>query len=136
MFCKCLSWFEAMRGRLIGPKNLGPNCWNFWRLFRLSVTVQKLIGLVVLKLSIKLYVGMYEAGNSPWNSIPPRGTDVGGVGCPWTIPLALFWDCKSSPSLYEIDHKCPCVLAMELFDVSGLSWLIKEINRLMFDVLT
>ena len=51
-------------------------------------------------------------------------------------PLALFWDCKNSLSLYEMDHKCPCVLALELFDVSGLSWLIKEINRLMLDVLT
>ena len=51
-------------------------------------------------------------------------------------PLALFWDCKNSPSLYEMDHKCPCVLALELFDVSDLSWLIKEINRLMLDVLT
>ena len=28
-------------------------------------------------------------------------------------PLALFWDCKNSPSLYEMDHKCPCVLALE-----------------------
>ena len=27
-------------------------------------------------------------------------------------------------------------LALELFDVSGLSWLIKEINRLMLNVLT
>ena len=35
-----------------------------------------------------------------------------------------------------MDHKCPCFLALELFDVSGLSWLIKEINRLMLDVLT
>ena len=51
-------------------------------------------------------------------------------------PLALFWDCKNSPSLYEMDYKCPCVLALELFHVSGLSWLIKEINRLMLDVLT
>ena len=49
---------------------------------------------------------------------------------------ALFWDCKNSPSLYGMDHKCPCVLALELFDVSGLSWLIKEINRLKLDVLT
>ena len=51
-------------------------------------------------------------------------------------PLALFWDCKNSPSLYGMDHNCPCVLALELFDVSGLSLLIKEINRLMLDVLT
>ena len=57
-------------------------------------------------------------------------------GPPVDSPLALFWDCKNSPSLYEMDHKCPCVLTLELFDVSGLSWLIKEINRLMLDVLT
>ena len=29
-------------------------------------------------------------------------------------PLALFWDYKNSPSLHEMDHKCPCVLEMEL----------------------
>ena len=79
---------------------------------------------------------VYEAENSHANSIPPRGTDVGGVGYPWTAHLLYFRDCKNSPSLYETDHKCPCVLALELFDVSGLSWLIKEINRLMLDVLT
>ena len=50
-------------------------------------------------------------------------------------PLALFWDCKNNPSLYEMDHKFPCVSALELFDGSGLSWLIKEINRLMLEVL-
>ena len=59
-----------------------------------------------------------------------------GSGLPVDSPLALFWDCENSPSLYEMDHKCPFVLALELFDVSGLSWLIKEINRLMLDVLT
>ena len=34
--------------------------------------------------------------------------------------LPVFWDCKNSPSSYEMDHKCPCVLAWELFDVNGL----------------
>ena len=29
-------------------------------------------------------------------------------------PHALFWDCKNSPSLYEMNHKCPCVLVLEL----------------------
>ena len=59
-------------------------------------------------------------------------------GLPVDNPLVLFWDYKNSPSLYEMDHKCPCVLELELFDVSGLSWLIKEIDRLMhkLDVLT
>ena len=49
-------------------------------------------------------------------------------------PLALFWDCKNSPSLYEMDHKCPCVLALELLEENDLSCV--EINRLMLDVLT
>ena len=50
-------------------------------------------------------------------------------GLPVDSPLALFWDSKNSPSLYEMDHKCSYVLELELFDGSGLSWLIKEINR-------
>ena len=29
-------------------------------------------------------------------------------GLPTDSPLALFWDCKNSPSLYEMDQKkCP-----------------------------
>ena len=33
-------------------------------------------------------------------------------GLPVDSPLALYWDCKNSPSLHEMDHKCPCVLAL------------------------
>ena len=28
-------------------------------------------------------------------------------GLPMDSPLALFLDCKNSPNLYEMDHKCP-----------------------------
>ena len=35
-------------------------------------------------------------------------------GLPVDGPHSLFWDCKNSPSLYEMDHKCPRVLALEL----------------------
>ena len=55
-------------------------------------------------------------------------------GLPTDSPLALFWDCTNNSSLYEMEHKCPCVLALELFDMNGLSCV--EINRLMFEVLT
>ena len=55
-------------------------------------------------------------------------------GLPMDSPLALFWDCKNSPSLCEMDHKRPCVLALKLFEMNGLSCV--EINRLMFEVLT
>ena len=57
-------------------------------------------------------------------------------GLPTDSPLALFWDCKNSPSLCEMDHKRPCVLTLILFEMNGLSCV--EINRLMhkLDVLT
>ena len=57
-------------------------------------------------------------------------------GLPTDNPLALFWDCKNSPSLYEMDQKFPCIVCMKLFEMNGLSWV--EINRLMndLDVLT
>ena len=53
-------------------------------------------------------------------------------GLPTDSPLALFY----SPSLYEMDHKRPCVLTLKLFEVNDLSCV--GINRLMYklDVLT
>ena len=57
-------------------------------------------------------------------------------GLPMDSPLALFWDCKTVPGLCELNQKRPYVVCMKLFEMNGLSWLIKEINRLMLDVLT
>ena len=54
-------------------------------------------------------------------------------GLPVDSPLAPFLDCKNSPSLYEMDHKCPCVLALELYDVNGL--VCVEIDRLRHDLM-
>ena len=42
-------------------------------------------------------------------------------GLPTDIPLDLFWDCKNSPSLYEMDQKRPCVVCMKLVEMNGLS---------------
>ena len=44
-------------------------------------------------------------------------------------PLFCFGTVKNSPCLYELDQKCSCVVCLKLFEVNGLSWLIKEINR-------
>ena len=55
-----------------------------------------------------------EIGFKKWNKCLMSGL-------PTDSPLALFWDCKNSPSLYEMDHKRPCVLALKLFEVNGLS---------------
>ena len=54
-------------------------------------------------------------------------------GLPVDSPLALFWDCKNSPNLYEMDHKCPCVLAWEFFYVNGL--VCVEIYSLRHDLM-
>ena len=54
-------------------------------------------------------------------------------GLPVDSPHALFWDCKNSLNLYEMGHKCPCVLAWELFDVNGL--VCVEIDRLRHDLM-
>ena len=55
-------------------------------------------------------------------------------GLPTDNSLALFWNCKNSPNLYEMDNKYPCILALELFDVNGL--VCVEMDRLMLEVLT
>ena len=54
-------------------------------------------------------------------------------GLPVDSPLALFWDYKNSPNLYEMDHKCPGVFPWELFDVNGLVGV--EIDRLRHDLM-
>ena len=52
-------------------------------------------------------------------------------------PTVLFsGQLKTVPGLCELDQKRPYVVCMKLFQMNGLSWLIKEINRLMLDVLT
>ena len=40
-------------------------------------------------------------------------------GLPMDSPLALFWDCKNSPILYEMDQKCPCFGCMKLFELKS-----------------
>ena len=52
---------------------------------------------------------------------------------PTDSPLFCFGTVKNSPGLYELDQKRPCVVCLKLFEVNGLSWLIKEINRLMHE---
>ena len=57
---------------------------------------------------------VYEAGNGHENSVPPRGTDVGGVGCSWTAHLLCFGTVKIVPGLCEMDQKRPCVGCLKL----------------------
>ena len=70
-----------------------------------------------------------EIGFKKWNKCLMSGL-------PTDSPLALFWDCKNSPNLYEMDQKRPCIVCMKLFELNGLSYV--EIDRLMheFNVLT
>ena len=57
-------------------------------------------------------------------------------GLPMDNPLLCFGTVQTVSGLCELDQKRPYVVCMKLFEVNGLSWLIKEINRLMLDVLT
>ena len=53
-------------------------------------------------------------------------------GLPTDSPLLYFGTIKTSPSLYELDQKRPCVLCMKFLEVNGLSYV--EINRLMHEL--
>ena len=75
---------------------------------------------------------VYEAGNGHGNSVPPRGTDVGGVGCPWITHLLCFGTVKTVPGLCEMDQKRPCVKCRKLFEVNGL--ICVEMDRLMHEL--
>ena len=44
----CFGWFEAVRGRLIGPKTWDRIVRNSWGFFSPSVTAQKLVGCLGL----------------------------------------------------------------------------------------
>ena len=58
---------------------------------------------------------VYEAGNDHGNLVPPRGTDVGGVGCPWIAHLLYFGTVKKKvPGLCEMDQKGPWVGCLKL----------------------
>ena len=65
----------------------------YWSSVGNSVTV----GAVCVVIMHEIVFCVYEVGNGHGNSVPPRGTDVGGVGCPWTAHLLCFGTVKSSP---------------------------------------
>ena len=48
------------------------------------------LGLLWWVLCNKLCFVCMRLGNGHENSIPPRGTGVGGVGCPWIAHLLCF----------------------------------------------
>ena len=46
MFCKCLCWFEAVRGRLIGPKSWNQSVEIFGEFLEPIWTVRDCVGAV------------------------------------------------------------------------------------------
>ena len=58
--------------------------------------------------------------NWEWKSVPPRGTGVESVGCPWTAHLLCFGTIKTVPGLCEMDKNCPCVVCSKLYERNGL----------------
>ena len=63
-----------------------------------------------------------------WKSVPPRGTGVGSVGCPWTAHLLCFGTVKTVPGLCEMDKNCPCVVCLKWYEMNDL--LGVELDRL------
>ena len=49
------------------------------------------------KLCIKLYCGVYEMGNDNGIRFQKNGTEVGRVGCPWTTHYWVLGLLKSVP---------------------------------------
>ena len=83
----------------------------------------------------KLCYGVHEAGNDHeirFHSVEPMCVEWAAQGQPTVLFLGLL---KNNLDWLELDQKRPCVVCMKLFEMNGLSWLIKEINRLMLDML-
>ena len=98
---------EAARGRLIGSKY-----WNrsvgIFGIFLVSLRTDLAIWIIIYSINYVLASRRLEMGME-FGSIKRNFCRKNGL--PVDSPLALFWDCKNSLSLYEMDHKCPCVLA-------------------------
>ena len=63
---------------------------------------------------------MYEVENGHGN----RFQKVEQIFDEWAAhgqPTVLFWGCKNSPGLYELNQKRPSIVCMKLLEVNGLS---------------
>ena len=116
-----------MSGRLIRPKTWDRIVKIFGARFGQSTNC---LGSLWCNLCNKLCFGVYEAGNGHgirFHKVEPMFAEWVAHG----QPTVLFWACKTSPGLYELDQKGPCVVYIKLFEVNGLSCV--EINRLMHE---
>ena len=66
--------------------------------------------------------------NWKWKSVPPRGTGVESVGCPWTAHLLCFGTVKTVPGLCEMDKNGPSIVCLKWYEMNGL--LGVELDRL------
>ena len=91
-------------------QNMGPNCGIVLDFLDSPEPPETVVGCCV---------GIYALNSTLVNRRQEMGMEIGSTkknrcrkcGLPVESPLALFWDCKNSPNLYEMDHKCPFVLA-------------------------
>ena len=94
---------EAVRGRLIGPKTwdrivgiFGAHLDSPRTVWATCVGIYSINYVVVcMRSGMAMKFGSAKK-NRCWMS-----------GLSMDNPLALFWDCKNSPGLYEMDQKCP-----------------------------
>ena len=110
MFCKCLSLFEAVSGRLIDPKIWNRNV----EIFRAVLDSPRTVWApCVIHYTLNcVFVCMrpemaMELGSTKWNRCLVSGL-------PTDSPLLCFRTVENRPSLYELDQKRPCVVCMKL----------------------
>ena len=85
--------------------------WKFLGCFlsaRISLGTDLAIWIIIYSINYVLVSRRSEMGME-FGSIKRNRCRKNGL--PVDSPIALFWDCKNSPNLYEMDHKCPFVLA-------------------------
>ena len=86
--------------------------WKFWDIFgsdRISLGTDLAICIIIYIINYVLVSRRPEMGME-FDSTKRNRCRKSGL--PVDSPLALSWDCKNSPSLHEMGHKCPCVLAL------------------------
>ena len=106
-------------GRLIRPKTWDENCRNFGDFWDSRECPETVVGCCV-RICVINSILVIRRSEMEMKSVPPRGTGVGSVGCPWTAHLLCFGTVKTVPGSCEMDKNCPCVVCSKLYEMNGL----------------
>ena len=106
-------------GRLIRPKTWDGNCRNFGDFWDSRECPETVVAYCV-RICVINSILVIRRSEMEMKSVPPRGTGVGSVGCPWTAHLLCFGTVKTVPGSCAMDKNCPCVVCSKLYEMNGL----------------